>query len=84
MDEYGYKLDNFLFPLISDIKKPNILEFGVENGRSTLKFLELCHKNDGYLFSVDIKDCSEITKDSRWKFLHTRDNNFKLVRSLIV
>ena len=83
MDEYGYKLDNFLFPLISKIVKPNILEFGVENGRSTLKFLDLCHKNNGYLFSVDTVDCSKITKNSRWSFLQTRDDNFELVKSKI-
>jgi len=83
MDEYSYKLDNFLLPLISNIKKPNILEFGVENGRSTLKFLDLCRLNDGYLFSVDPMDCSKITNDSRWLFLQTRDDDFDLVKSKI-
>jgi len=83
MDEYSYKLDNFLFPLISNMPRPNILEFGVENGRSTLKFLELCQRNDGYLFSVDPADCSKITKDPRWCFLQTRDDNFELVKSKI-
>ena len=83
MDEYSYKLDNFLFPLISNITKPNILEFGVENGRSTMKFLDLCNRNDGYLFSVDIIDCSKITKNPRWSFLQTRDDNFHLIKSKI-
>ena len=83
MDEYSYKLDNFLFPLISNINKPNILEFGVENGRSTLKFLDLCHRKDGNLFSVDVVDCSKIIKDSRWSFLQARDDNFELVKSKI-
>jgi len=81
MDEYSYKLDNFLFPLISNITKPNILEFGVENGRSTIKFLNLCHQNDGYLYSVDPVDCSKVTTDSRWSFLQTRDDNFEIVKS---
>ena len=81
MDEYGYKLDNFLLPLISKIVKPNILEFGVENGKSTLKFLNLCRQNNGYLFSVDPVDCSKIIKDSRWSFLQTRDDNFEIVKS---
>ena len=83
MDEYSYKLDNFLFPLISKIVKPNILEFGVEKGKSTLKFLDLCHQNNGYLFSVDTVDCSKIIKDSRWSFLQTRDDNFELVKSKV-
>ena len=81
MDEYSYKLDKFLFPLISNITKPNILEFGVENGRSTIKFLNLCHQNDGYLYSGDPVDCSKVTKDSRWSFLQTRDDNFEIVKS---
>ena len=81
MDEYSYKLDNFLFPLISNINKPNILEFGVENGKSTLKFLDLCRRKDGNLFSVDVIDCSKIIKDPRWSFLQTRDDNFELVQS---
>jgi len=81
MDEYSYKLDNFLFPLILNVKKPNILEFGVEKGRSTIKFLNLCNKNDGYLFSVDPVDCSNVSKDSRWTFIKTKDDNFQLVKS---
>ena len=81
MDEYSYKLDNFLFTLISNITKPNILKFGVENGRSTIKFLNLCHQNDGYLYSVDPVDCSKVTTDSRWSFLQTRDDNFEIVKS---
>ena len=66
MDQYNFKLDNYLFPLISNIDKPNILELGVQRGRSTVKFLEICDKNDGYLFSVDIDDCSNVTKNKRW------------------
>jgi len=38
MSEYTYKLGNFLFPLISNFKQPKMLEFGVQNGVSTLKF----------------------------------------------
>ncbi len=83
MDEYNYKLDNFLIPLISNIKKPNILEFGVEYGKSTTKFLNICNQNDGKLFSVDPANCSGVSKDPRWIFLQTRDDNFELVKSKI-
>ena len=55
-DDYKYKLDHFLFPLISNIAKPKILELGVQNGTSTHKFLEICNKNDGQLYSVDVDD----------------------------
>ena len=83
MDQYNFKLNNYLFPLISNIDKPNILELGVQRGRSTVKFLEICDKNDGYLFSVDIDDCSNVTKNKRWKFIKSRDDNFSIIKTNI-
>jgi len=83
MNEYEYKLNNFLYPLISKINKINILEFGVQRGRSTLKFLEICNKNDGHLFSADIDDCSDVSRDPRWTFIKSRDDNFDLIKSKI-
>lgn len=83
MVDFNYKLDNFLLPYIDKIKKPVILELGVQTGRSTKKFLELCNKNDGWLFSVDLDDCSNVSKDKKWKFLHTRDDNFEYIKSQI-
>jgi predicted O-methyltransferase YrrM len=56
---------------------------GVQRGRSTVKFLEICDKNDGYLFSVDIDDCSNVTKNKRWKFIKSRDDNFSLIKTNI-
>ena len=38
MSEYEYKLNNFLYPLISKINKPTILEFGVQKGDQLLNF----------------------------------------------
>ena len=43
MEDFDYKIDNFLLPHIHNIKEPIILELGVQ-GRSTKKFLEICHK----------------------------------------
>jgi predicted O-methyltransferase YrrM len=83
MNEYEYKLNNFLYPLISKINKINILEFGVQKGRSTLKFLEICNNNDGHLFSADIDDCSDVSRDPRWTFIKSRDDNFDLIKSKI-
>ena len=81
MDEYSLKLDKFLMPLISNISNPIILELGVENGRSTKKFLQICKKNNGKLFSVDTKDCSKILDDPNWNFFKTRDDNFEFIKS---
>ena len=83
MTEYEYKLNNFLYPLISKINKVNILEFGVQKGRSTLKFLEICNKNGGHLFSADIDDCSDVSNDPKWTFIRSRDDNFDLIKSKI-
>ena len=38
MNDFNYKLDNFLFPIISEINNPIILELGVQKGRSTKSF----------------------------------------------
>jgi len=83
MDEYSNKLDSFLFPLVSEINEPVILELGVQNGISTKKFLEICKTKNGKLYSVDIDDCSEVVNDQNWKFFQTRDDNFEYIKSNI-
>ena len=81
MDDYIEKIELNLFELIKNIKNPYILEFGVQNGESTIRFLDLCNKNNGHLYSVDIDDCSNVSNDKRWKFIKTRDDNFDFVKS---
>ncbi len=83
MDDFDYKLDHSLFPLVRKIIKPKILELGVQKGRSTKKFLEICERNEGKLFSIDIDDCSNISEDKSWVFLKTRDDNFEFIKSKI-
>lgn len=83
MSDYEYKLNNFLYPLISKINNINILEFGVQKGRSTLKFLEICNSNNGHLFSADVDDCSSVSIDPRWTFIKSRDDNFDLIKEKI-
>ena len=83
MSDFNYKLDISLFPKILKINNPIILELGVEKGRSTKKFLEICKKNQGTLYSIDIDDCSNVTNDQNWKFYQTRDDNFDFVKSKI-
>ena len=83
MEDFNYKLDNFLLPYVRSIKEPIILELGVQNGRSTKKFLEICNKNNGWLFSVDLDDCSKVSNDKRWKFFQSRDDNFEYIKSNI-
>ena len=83
MSDYITKIENSLFPLIQNIKNPNILELGVQKGRSTLRFLEICDKNNGKLYSVDINDCSDVSNNINWKFIQSRDDNFEYIKSMI-
>jgi len=80
MSDFNYNLDIGLF---SKINNPIILELGVEQGRSTKKFLEICKKNQGTLYSIDIDDCSNVSNDQNWKFYQTRDDNFDFIKSKI-
>lgn len=83
MSSYGKKIENELLPLIKNIKNPIILELGVQRGNSTKKFLELCEINNGFLYSVDIDDCSKVVDSNRWTFINSRDDNFEYVKSKI-
>ena len=83
MDDYIIKIEENLFKNIKNINKPNILELGVQKGRSTLKFIEICKKQEGKLFSVDIDDCSNVSNDPVWKFIKSRDDNFDYIKSII-
>ena len=83
MYDYEKKLNENLFDLINNINNPIILELGVQQGISTKKFLDICDKNNGKLFSVDLEDCSNVSKYTKWKFIKSRDDNFNYIKSLI-
>ena len=68
---------------ISTISQPNILELGVQKGNSTRMFLEVCEDNNGFLTSVDIEDCSDVSDNKKWKFIHSSDDNFDYINKLI-
>ena len=83
MNSYGKKIDQELIALIKDKANPSILELGVQRGSSTKKFLNLCEINNGYLYSVDVDDCSKVVNNNRWTFIQSRDDNFKYIKSKI-
>ena len=83
MPNNDYKIEKELIPRINHTENIKILELGVQKGKSTLKFLQLCKKNNGKLFSVDIDDCSNVSNDPNWKFIKSRDDDFKFVSSYI-
>ena len=79
MKPYELEKLNKIKELISKIPNPNILELGVQKGNSTKMFLSICEKNDGKLTSIDIDDCSNVTSNPRWTFIHSSDDNFEYV-----
>jgi len=79
----GNRFDNFIYKKIKHIKNPKILEFGVQDGYSTKKFIKIIKKNGGNLFSVDVNDCGNISKNKKWKFIHSRDDNFDKIKKNI-
>jgi predicted O-methyltransferase YrrM len=78
---YQKKIADFIFCNENNKKNINILEFGVREGRSTKLFLEICDKNNGKLISVDIDDYSNLFKNSNWKFIKSRDDDYETVSS---
>jgi len=73
----------YLKKRIENINKPNILELGVHKGGSTKNFLDLCDKNNGHLISVDIVDCSKVSNNPNWEFIHSSDGNFELINERV-
>ena len=82
MEEFENKL-NLIKKKIENINKPLILELGVKEGRSTKMFLEVCDKNNGSLISVDILDCSKVSNNPRWRFIHSSDDNFDYINNIL-
>ena len=77
------KLDIALNGEIDQLKKPNILEFGVQIGSSTSKFIEICKKKNGKLYSIDIDDCSGLFHNKFWKFIQSRDDSYNYINKRI-
>jgi len=83
MTDYNSKIKSELISRIDHINNISVLELGVQKGVSTNYFLEVCDKNNGKLYSVDIEDCSKVSNNPRWKFIHSRDDNFNKIFNLI-
>ena len=83
MKKLNRKFEEFIFDKIKNLKNPIILEFGVQRGYSTKRFLDLINKRGGKLYSIDIDDCSKISKNKKWKFIQSRDDNFKFIEKNI-
>ena len=80
MKKLNKKFENFIFKKIKDLNNLKILEFGVQRGYSTKIFIDFINKNGGELYSIDIDDCSNISRHNKWTFIQSRDDNFKLIK----
>ena len=83
MDNHEQKLYSFLLPKIKKIDKPNILELGVREGKSTKLFIDLVEKNKGKLFSVDVNDYKNLFQSDNWTFIKSRDDNYNFILNQI-
>ena len=79
INPYFEKLKETFYDDLIKVKNPTILEFGVRQGVSTKMFIEICEKNMGKLYSLDIDDYSNKFSSTTWKFIHSRDDNFDYV-----
>ncbi len=78
------KLTNFIVPELIKFENSNILEFGVsEKCMSTELFLNYCEIKKCKLFSVDNVDYSKKFSNDKWKFIKSRDDDFKNISSQI-
>ena len=73
----------FIYNSIQKIQNIKVLELGVRTGVSTSMFLKLCELNGGNLISVDIEDYSKLFNNEKWKFIHSRDDNFEIINNEI-
>ena len=83
MSDNKHKLYTYLYDKIKNINDIKILEFGVREGVSTKLFVSLAEKNNGKVFSVDLDDYSNLINSNTWNFIHSRDDNFELIKSKI-
>ena len=82
-NEYSLKLRETFVDYLEKIDNPRILEFGVRHGISTEIFIDICERKKGFITSVDIDDNSKKFDSKNWKFIHGRDDDYKLVEEFI-
>lgn len=81
---HHYKLVQFVYPELIKLKNDNILEFGVsEQAMSTELFLNHVTKSNCKLFSIDNVNYNHKFNNKRWKFIHSRDDEYNFIKKNI-
>jgi predicted O-methyltransferase YrrM len=65
-------------PYMRRIAQGNVLEIGVRYGVSTAAFILGVEANGGHLYSIDIKDCSNLYNHPQWTFLQGNSHDMDL------
>lgn len=81
--EYVSKIEDFFLKDLKNLNEPKIIEFGVRFGFSTKKIIDICENNKGFLYAIDIDDCSNVSNSKYWKFYKSRDDNFDYLDKLL-
>ena len=81
--EYVSKIEDFFLKDLKNLNEPKIIEFGVRFGFSTKKIIDICEKNKGFLYAIDIDDCSNVSNSEYWKFYKSRDDNFDYLDKIL-
>lgn len=68
-----------LYHLVAAMERPIVLEFGVDKGRSTCVLLAACEKMGGHLYSVDVRDCSDVAESDVWTFIQQSDQAIEAI-----
>ena len=58
---------------LREMTSPRVLELGVNRGKSSQKFLNALCSNGGNLFSIDIKNCSNVLLSEKFNFYECND-----------
>ncbi len=68
-----------LFHLVASRQAPIVVELGVDKGQSTCILLTACEKQKGHLYSVDIRDCSDVAVSKHWTFIQANDLDIETI-----
>jgi len=86
--EYGKSLEGqvatqlmHMYRIAKELTNPIILELGTAKGCSTTIFLQACEESNGQLVSVDIRDYSDISNSSRWRFVQSDSTDIDFILS---
>ena len=68
-----------LYHLVRAMGRPTVVECGVDVGISNLVLRAACEETDGHLYSIDIRDCSQVASSPAWTFIQSDDRDVEAI-----